>query len=151
MGADVPEDLPQSENVDETRRSRKDVAVCMHGRTPKVPAEQQWDTEAQGPEHHGCVSRASDVLEMIRQKSMHRKSETGSLTAFSKAGAAEIKTNVDERLQNSDATQWRWRSYREQRSRRGEYHTVMLETPVCRAVAEYSKRKTDSMISLRVD
>ena len=26
----------------------------------------------------------------------------------------------------SVATQWSWRSYREQRSRRGEYHTVML-------------------------
>ena len=28
----------------------------------------------------------------------------------------------------SVATQWSWRSYREQRSRRDEYHTVMLET-----------------------
>ena len=45
-GADVPEDVPQSENVDETpkvqeRRGR------MHARSnPEVPAEQQWD----GPE-----------------------------------------------------------------------------------------------------
>ena len=38
----------------QSRRSRKDVAVCMHGRTPKVPAEQQWDAEAQGPEHDGA-------------------------------------------------------------------------------------------------
>ena len=43
-GADVPEDVPLSGNVDERgsnesrespRRSRKDVTVCMHGRTPK--------------------------------------------------------------------------------------------------------------------
>ena len=37
MGADVPKDVPQSETVDETQRSRKDV-----------------DAEAQGPEHHGA-------------------------------------------------------------------------------------------------
>ena len=71
MGADVPEDVPQSENVDETRRSRKTSPYACTVE-PKVPAEQRWDTEAQGPEHHG----AYDVLEMIQQKSMHRKSET---------------------------------------------------------------------------
>ena len=37
VGADVPEVVPQSEIVDGTRRSGKDV-----------------DAEAQGPEHHGA-------------------------------------------------------------------------------------------------
>ena len=41
----------------------------------------------------------------------------------------------------SVAAQWSWRSYREQRSRRGEYDTVMLETPVYHAVAEYSRER----------
>ena len=37
------------------RRSRKDVAVCMHGRIPKSQLNrQQWDAEAQGPEHEGA-------------------------------------------------------------------------------------------------
>ena len=96
------------------------------------------------------------MLEMIQQKSMHRKCETGGLTAFSKAGtavsllkrscrkrrtfAAEFKCiRGDARVATKDretcesvATQWSWRSYREQRSRRGEYHTVMLETQVSR-------------------
>ena len=32
------------------RRGRR-----KHARSnPKVPAEQQWDTEAQGPQHHGA-------------------------------------------------------------------------------------------------
>ena len=104
-----------------------------------------------------CVSRASDVLEMIQQKSMHRKSETGGLTAFSKAGAAvrlfkgsrrkrqtfaaefrcyaidhRAAVQKDRETCESVATQWSWRSYRERRSLRGEYHTVMLETPVSR-------------------
>ena len=39
------------------------------------------------------------MLEMIQQKSMHRKSETGGLTAFSKACAQD-----DEYSQNLDAT-----------------------------------------------
>ena len=114
---------------------------------------------------------------------MHRKSETGGLTAFSKAGAAVTRSFLresagkDERSQQSldayvidaprssakdretcesVATQWSWRSYREQRSRRGEYHTVMFprtETPVrvSSAVAGYSRGKTDRMFSLRVD
>ena len=57
MGADVPEDVPQSENVDETRRSKKTSPyVCTV-------------TEAQGPECPWCVSRASYMLEMIQQKS----------------------------------------------------------------------------------
>ena len=46
------------------------------------------------------------MLEMIQQKSMHRKSETGGLTSFSKAGAAvrlseekpQEKTNVCSRI-----------------------------------------------------
>ena len=35
----------------------------MHARSnPKVPAEQQWDTEAQGPEHHGAyLERSQEV------------------------------------------------------------------------------------------
>ena len=56
------------------------------------------------------VSRASDVLEMIQQKSMHRKCETGGLTAFSKSRRrSEVleenpkeKTNVRSRV--SDVT-----------------------------------------------
>ena len=34
----------------------------MHARSnPKVTAEQQWDTEAQGPEHHGDDSAEVDA------------------------------------------------------------------------------------------
>ena len=35
-------------------RSRKDVAVFHAQSNPKVPAEKQWDAEAQGPEHDGA-------------------------------------------------------------------------------------------------
>ena len=53
--ADVPEDVPQSENVDDTRRSGKDVdAEGARSRTP-------W-----------CVSRASNVLEMSRHAAPKR-------------------------------------------------------------------------------
>ena len=31
-----------------------------------------------------------------------------------------------------------------------EYHTVVLETPVCRAVADYPKRETDFVFSPRL-
>ena len=86
-----------------------------------------------------CVSRASDVLEMIQQKSMHRKSETRRSHSLQQSRRRRMRTNVDERLRNSDATrlataqqcrkdketcgtgttQWSWKSHREQRSRRG--------------------------------
>ena len=65
-GADVPEDAPQGENVDEkgsgeSRESPTEVQEGrgrMHARSnPKVPAEQQWDAEAQGPEHDGAYLR----------------------------------------------------------------------------------------------
>ena len=130
-----------SENVDETRRSRKDVAVCMHRRTPKSQLRSCGIQSAMS-RTPWCVSRASYVLEMIPQKSMHRKRETRGLKAFSKAGAtvrflSEKPAGKDERSQQSlDAyvetsaqqcrktetcesffTQWSWRSYREQRSR----------------------------------
>ena len=51
-----------------------------------------------------------------------------------------------ERRSESVATQWSWRICREQLSHRGEHHTVMLEAPVCRAVAEHSKRKTNPFV-----
>ena len=89
------------------------------------------------------------MLEMIQQKSMHRKSETEGLTAFSIASAAVRFSERIRRMASTRriqmlrdwpprssakdretcepvATQWSCRSYREQRSRRGEYHTVML-------------------------
>ena len=69
-GADVPEDVPQgvktdpqSENVDEkaSGESPETPPEVQEGRgrmrarsNPKVPAELQWDAEAQGPEHDGA-------------------------------------------------------------------------------------------------
>ena len=58
-GADVPEDVPQSETVDERGVTGVTLEVQegrrMHARSnPKVPAEQQWDAEARGPEHDGA-------------------------------------------------------------------------------------------------
>ena len=58
-GADVPEDVPQSENVDERGVTGVTLEVQegrrMHARSnPKVAAEQQWDAEARGPEHDGA-------------------------------------------------------------------------------------------------
>ena len=46
----------------------------VHARSnPKVPAEPQWDTEAQGPEHHGAYLEPMTCFDMIQQKSMHHK------------------------------------------------------------------------------
>ena len=69
-GADVAEDVPQgvktdpqSENVDETGSGEswesppevQEGRGRMHaGSNPKVPAKQQWDAEAQAPEHDGA-------------------------------------------------------------------------------------------------
>ena len=53
--ADVPEDVPQSENVDEFLPMVQEGRGRLHARSnPEVPAEQQWDSEAQGPEHDGA-------------------------------------------------------------------------------------------------
>ena len=58
--ADFPEDVPQSGNVDEkwSGESRELLPKVQEGRgrmlarsIPEVPAEQQWDAKAQGPEH----------------------------------------------------------------------------------------------------
>ena len=88
---------------------------------------------------------------MIQQKSMHRKSETR--RSHSIQQSRRRRMNV--RSQNSDATrlitaqqcrkdretcgsgttQWSWRSYR------AEYHTVVLETSVCRAVVSIQRER----------
>ena len=61
--ADVPEDVPQGENVDENGSGESQEFLPkvqegrgrMHARSnPEVPAEQQWDAGAQGPEHDGA-------------------------------------------------------------------------------------------------
>ena len=62
-GADVPGDGSTDENVDEREESnefRESLPEIQEGRgrmharsNPKVPVEQQWDAEAQGPEHDG--------------------------------------------------------------------------------------------------
>ena len=71
VGADVPEDVPQSENVDETRRSKKTspYACTVEPPSPSWPAMGYRGARSRTP---WFVSRASYVLEM----------------AFSKAGAA---------------------------------------------------------------
>ena len=69
--ADVPEDVPQSENVDEkgSGESRESLPKVQEGRgrmharsNPEVPAEQQWDSEAQGPEHDGAYLEQATCL-----------------------------------------------------------------------------------------
>ena len=53
--ADVPEDVPQSENVDEFLPKVQEGRGCMHARSNvEVTAEHQCDSEAQGPEHDGA-------------------------------------------------------------------------------------------------
>ena len=127
-----------------SRRCRR-----MHARSnTKVPAEQQWDTEAQGPECHGAYLEPVTCLRWFsRSRCIARvRQEVSQLSAkpAPQWGSVRESAGKDERSQQS------FRCYAIGH-RRGEYHTVMLETPVCRAVAENSKRKTDSMFSLRVD
>ena len=114
------------------------------------------------------------MLEMIQQKSMHRKCETGGLTAFSKAGAAVRFFKRIRRKRRTFAAEFRCYTIGHRAAVQktesvnqllhsgagdltanndhavAEYHTVMLEIPVYHAVAEYSERKTDPMFSLRV-
>ena len=103
------------------------------------------------------------MLEMIQQKSMHRKSETRRSHSIQQSGRRRMKTNVDERSQNSDATrlitaqqcrkdretcgsgatQWSWRSYREQRSRRGRVsHSGVGDSSVPRSGRVSKERET---------
>ena len=111
-----------------------------------------------------CVSRASDVLEMIQQKSMHCKSETRRSHSLQQSRRRRMKTNVDERLQNSDAarlataqqcrkdretcgsgtTQWSWKTNREQRSRRGRVsHSGVGDSLQCAAQRQSIQRERD--------
>ena len=104
------------------------------------------------------------MLGMIQQKSMHRKSETR--RSHSIQQSRRRRMNV--RSQNSDATrlitaqqcrkdretcgsgttQWSWRSYREQRPRRGRVsHSGVGDFSVPRS-GQYPKRETDSVFSL---
>ena len=52
--AEVPEGVPQSESR-ELLPKVQEGRGRMHARlNPEVPAEQQWDSEEQGPEHNGA-------------------------------------------------------------------------------------------------
>ena len=55
------QNVPLSENVDETQKSRK--LRRMHAwSNPKIPAEQQWNTETQTPEHHEAYLEQATCL-----------------------------------------------------------------------------------------
>ena len=101
------------------------------------------------------------MLEIIQQKSMHRKSETGGLTSFSKAGAAvrlseenpQEKTNVCSRIWMLREIDHRAAVQKTERHVNQLLHSGAGDFTANNdhAVAEYSERKTDPMFSLRVD
>ena len=86
------------------------------------------------------------MLEMIQQKSVYRSNSgtlTGGLTAFSRRpvlaefrcvrGDARVAVQKTKETCESVATQWSWRSYREQRSRRGRVpHSDVGDSSVSR-------------------
>ena len=76
-----------------------------------------------------CVSRASDVLEMIQQKSMHRKSETRRSHSLQQSRRRRMKTNVTRTFAEFRcyATGHRTAVQERQRDMWIRYHTVELE------------------------
>ena len=60
--ADVPEDVPQCKSWEFLPKVQEGRGR-MHARSnPEVPAKQQWDSEAQGPEHNGAYLKQVTCL-----------------------------------------------------------------------------------------